>query len=164
MKHFWQGIRYRSMQVCMVGMVALMAACSSVDCPLNNSVYANYKLMGKVTSLPDTLTISIKRTNGEDSILINQQVNTDSLTLPVSYAQDEDILYFKTNTLLDTLWISKTNEPHFESVDCGLNYFHTLTGVRFTRNAIDSVVIKNKTVNYDVSQAHFYIYFKEYRF
>ena len=61
------------------------------------------------------------------------------------------------------MWVTKTNEPHFESVDCGLNYFHTLTGVRFTRHAIDSVVINQKSVNYDVSPKHFYIYFKEYR-
>ena len=36
----------------------LMAACSTVDCPLNNTVYAQYVLRGPVTTLPDTLTIT----------------------------------------------------------------------------------------------------------
>ncbi|MGI6242845.1 MAG: DUF6452 family protein [Prevotella sp.] len=156
-KHPW-------LQIYMILTVILLAACSSVDCPLNNTVYANYKLMGKVTTLPDTLTISTPRLDGFDTILINKQVNTDSFYLPMSYGQDVDILYFHTNTLLDTVWIEKTNQPHFESVDCGLNYFHTITGVRSTHNAIDSIVINKKEVTYDISQQHFYIYFKEYRF
>lgn len=143
--------------------VGLMAACSSIDCPLNNVVYTNYKLEGPVQTLPDTLTISTQRFNGMDSVLINQQVNTDSFSLPMSYGRPEDVLYFHTGHLHDTVWIEKTNEPHFESVDCGLNYFHTITGVRFTRHALDSIVINHNRVSYDVTQKHFYIYFKEYR-
>lgn len=144
-------------------LVGLMAACSSVDCPLNNTVYTNYLLQGPVQTLPDTLTITTMREDGLDSVLINRQVNTDSFSLPMSYGKPEDVLYFQTNHLRDTVWVEKTNEPHFESVDCGLNYFHTITGVRYTRHAIDSVVVINKSVNYDVSKKHFHIYFKEYR-
>lgn len=144
--------------------IILMAgACSSVDCPLNNVVYTNYLLQGPVQTLPDTLTISTTRTDGYDSVLINQQVNTDSFSLPISYGKPEDILFLKANHLTDTIWVQKTNEPHFESVDCGLNYYHTITGVRFTRHAIDSVVINHNRVTYDVRPKHFYIYFKEYR-
>ncbi|MFC2759113.1 DUF6452 family protein [Hallella multisaccharivorax] len=142
---------------------ALLGACSTVDCPLNNTVYTNYVLRGPVRTLPDTLTISTRTGNGADSVLINKQVNTDSFSLPVSYTRNEDVLVFQTNHLLDTISIEKTNIPHFESVDCGVNYFHTITGVKFTRHAIDSVVIHHNSVNYDVSQKHFYIYFKEYR-
>lgn len=147
----------------LLGAVAVLAACSSVDCPLNNTVYANYKLMGKVTTLPDTLTISTTRHDGLDSVLINQQVNTDSFALPMSYAQDVDVLYIRANALTDTVWVEKTNQPHFESVDCGLNYFHTITGVRATRHAIDSIVVNQKEVTYDATKQHFHIYFKEYR-
>ena len=136
--------KYSWLHIGMLLTILILAACSSVDCPLNNTVYANYKLMGKVTTLPDMLTISTTRQDGSDSILINRQ----------------DTLYFQTNTLIDTVWIEKTNHPHFESVDCGLNYFHTITGVSCTHNAIDSIVINKKEVTYDISQQHFYIYFK----
>jgi hypothetical protein len=156
--------KYSWLHIGMLLTILILAACSSVDCPLNNTVYANYKLMGKVTTLPDMLTISTTRQDGSDSILINRQVNTDSFYLPMSYGLDVDTLYFQTNTLIDTVWIEKTNHPHFESVDCGLNYFHTITGVSCTHNAIDSIVINKKEVTYDISQQHFYIYFKEYRF
>lgn len=143
--------------------VLLLTACSSVDCPLNNSVQAKYKLAGRVTTLPDTLTISTTRANGTDSVLINLQTPTDSFTLPMSYGRVEDVLLIRTNQLMDTLRIQKTDEPHFESVDCGLNYFHTITGVSCTRHAIDSVTIMHNHVTYDASQTHFLVYFKEYR-
>lgn len=159
-----RNIKNRSLHVCMLLTVVFMGACSSIDCPLNNTVYTKYKLLGPVSTLSDVLTISTTRQNGLDSVLINQQQNTDSFYLPMSYGQDEDVLYFQTNQIMDTVWVRKTNRPHFESVDCGLNYFHTITGVRFTRNALDSVVIHQKEVTYDASQTHFYIYFKEYRF
>lgn len=142
----------------------IVMGCSSVDCPLNNLVFCNYKLMGEVTTLPDTLTISTTRHDGMDSVLINQQVNTDPFSLPVSFWQDVDVLYFQCNQLRDTVRVMKENHPHFESTDCGPNYFHTITAVRSTRNAIDSIVINNKEVTYDVTTKHLYIYFKKYRY
>ena len=144
-------------------LAAFFAACTSVDCPLNNAVYTNYQLAGPVTTLPDSLTISTERSDGTDSVLINKQTNTTEFSLPVSYAHDEDVLYFQTGQLLDTVVVSKTNQPHFESVDCGVNYFHTITNVRYTRHALDSIIINHNDVNYDVTPKHFYIYFKEYR-
>ena len=144
--------------------VALVAAaCSSADCPLNNTVYANYQLKGPVTRLNDTLTVKTARHGRGDSLLLNKMYNAEEFTLPVSYNQDEDVLYFYTGLLKDTVWMQKTNRPHFESTDCGLNYFHTITGIRYTRHAIDSIVINHKDINYDASPKHFHIYFKEYR-
>ena len=143
--------------------LATLAACSTIDCPLNNTVYANYVLRGPVKPLPDVLTISTMISDGSDSVLINKQENTDSFSLPMSYNMPEDILVMQTNNLFDTIKVEKTNTPHFESVDCGVNYFHTITTVTYTRHAIDSVVIHHNLVNYDASQQHFYIYFKESR-
>ena len=143
--------------------VATLAACSTIDCPLNNTVYAKYVLRGPVTTLPDMLTISTMISGDSDSVLINQQENTDSFSLPMSYNRPEDVLVMQTNNLFDTIKVEKTNTPHFESVDCGVNYFHTITNVTYARHAIDSVVIHHNFVNYDASQQHFYIYFKESR-
>lgn len=42
-------------------MVLAMVGCTSLDCPLNNTVYTKYKLMGDNKTLKDTLTISTKR-------------------------------------------------------------------------------------------------------
>lgn len=149
------------------------ASCSSVDCPLNSLVYTQYQLLtpaGTVDTLYDTLTISTKRIiDGNDSVLINRNVRTTEFSLPISYAQPQDVFYFETidtvtkATTYDTVTVTKENMLHFESVDCSPSYFHTITAVSSTDNAIDSIIIIHPDVNYDTSQKHFNIYFKHSR-
>lgn len=148
----------------------VLAACSSLDCPLNNRVYATFKLMGDVDTLTDTLTIATPRTAdnlGEDTVLINRLTDADSLSLPMSYTRDEDTFFFEITQkdtqarTRDTVWVDKENQPHFESVDCNPAMFHTITGVRHTNNAIDSIKINYNKVTYNDSHAHFLIYFKK---
>ncbi|WP_298450857.1 DUF6452 family protein [uncultured Prevotella sp.] len=144
-------------------------ACSSIDCPLNSLVYTQYQLMtsdGKVDTLADTLTIFTNRVDGNDSVLINRNVMTTEFSLPISYAQNQDVFFIETKdtvykiTKLDTVTVEKENTPHFESVDCAPAFFHKITSVSCTHNAIDSIVINNQDVNYDTSKKHFFIYFK----
>ena len=146
-----------------------LSACSSIDCPLNNRTYASFKLAGDVTKLVDTLTVSTTRNIDnpeEDTVLINRLVDTDSLSLPMSYQRTEDIYIFtfvqKDTELktIDTLWVSKENEPHFESVDCNPVMFHTIKDVRFTQRAIDDITVNYNTVTYNDAKAHFLIYLK----
>lgn len=146
-----------------------LSACSSIDCPLNNRTYASFKLAGEVTKLVDTLTVSTPRNIDnpeEDTVLINRLVDTESLSLPMSYQRTEDIYIFtfvqKDTELktIDTLWVSKENEPHFESVDCNPVMFHTIKDVRFTQRAIDDIKVNYNKVTYNDAKAHFLIYLK----
>ena len=146
-----------------------LSACSWIDCPLNNRTYASFKLAGDVTKLVDTLTVSTTRNIDnpeEDTVLINRLVDTDSLSLPMSYQRTEDIYIFtfvqKDTELktIDTLWVSKENEPHFESVDCNPVMFHTIKDVRFTQRAIDDIKVNYNKVTYNDAKAHFLIYLK----
>jgi len=143
------------------------AACSSIDCPLNNKVYATYKFAGTVTTLRDTLTVStpLSEAEGSDTVLVNRVVNTDSITLPMSYARTEDTFYFRFANAegvvtIDTIQVAKQNQPHFESVDCNPAMFHTITDVKYTHNAIETIEINNNTVTYNAAKAHFLIYLK----
>ena len=146
----------------------LLCACSTIDCPLLNTVYTVYNIYnsnGKADTLKDTLTIFSRRVNGTDSVFINQDVNIKTFSLPISYSAPADTLYFNIKDTLkknyiDTVVVMKENTPHFESVDCNPSYFHKITGVKRTKNRIDSITIKNSTVNYDATKEHFHIYFK----
>ena len=149
--------------------ILITASCTTIDCPLNSLVYTQYKLMnaeGKADTLTDTLTISTVKTDGTDSILINKNINTTEFALPISYSLPQDVFYFETKDTLtgtatiDTITVTKTDRPHFESVDCSPLYFHTITAVSTTHNAIDSAKIINSDVSYDTSKKHIYIYFK----
>ncbi len=147
---------------------AMLAACSTLDCPMNSRVMAKYKLAGEVTTLTDTLTVSTTRTGGDgnDTVLVNRLTATDSLSLPMSYSLAADTLYFTLTqeesgtATTDTVRVGKTNMPHFEAVDCTPSMFHEITGIGYTRHNIDSIKVNyNKVTNND-AKAHFLIYFK----
>ena len=145
--------------------VVLLYGCSSIDCPLNNTVYCVYSLKGDVEMLGDTLMVSTTMTNGSDTTLIDNKVNISSLLVPMSYIQDKDILYFTLTDAnhairRDTVVVSKTNDAHFESVDCPPCYFHTITGISHTHHAIDSITISKSKVDYDTEVGNLHIYFK----
>ena len=143
----------------------LITACTTLDCPMNNTVSVRFALRGPVDTLADTLTIMAVRPDKDDSTLFNRGVETTHFLLPMSYSQDEDELRFEmidtiTKTVTtDIVKIQKTNQLHFESVDCNPAFFHTITGVTHTKNAIDSVVINNPNVDTDETKEHLYIYF-----
>lgn len=141
-----------------------LCACSSVDCPLNQTVYAYYSLDGEVTTLSDTLTIRTKRHDGTDTVILNSKVNTSKFYLPMSYTGDEDILILSMTdtfhvTRTDTIRLRKSSAPHFESVECSPVFFHTLTGVSHTSNTIEAVTISKPLVNHD-EETNIYITFK----
>ncbi|MDD6437511.1 MAG: DUF6452 family protein [Prevotella sp.] len=145
-------------------LLLLLAACSTLDCPMNNQVALKCKLSGP-QALTDTLTLSTNRHDGNDTVLINRLTGVDSLLLPMSYAAAEDTFFVQLtstggSTSLDTLTVSKTNEQHFESVDCNASVFHYIESVSSTHHIIDSVKINNRKVNYDTSRSHLIIFFK----
>lgn len=145
-------------------MLLVVSACSSIDCPLNNKVEMRYAFSEKMN---DTLSIFTKNSKGADTLLVNRLVGSDSLYLPISHQNEVDELYFKrTNTALaqtiDTVKIAKQNIPHFESVDCGVIFFHRISSVSTTHHGIDSLVINQPHVTYDASKPHIIIYFKPF--
>ena len=149
----------------------LVCACSSIDCPVQNTVYSVYQLQTedeRVDTLRDTLFVFSRRSDGNDTLFFNAGIGLTSFALPVGYANPEDTLEFilvnRPNYIVsDTVFIKKENIPHFESVDCSASFFHRLTAVRSSHNAIDTLTINNDFVDYDAQKAHFYIRFKSFR-
>ncbi len=147
--------------------IVILTACSSIDCPLNNRVYTNYILQTaehNVDTMKLFMTISTNRTDGSDTVIVNKDLNVTQFSLPISNAQHSDVFFVELadslgSSTLDTVTVNKENYMHFESTDCTPSYFHTLTSVSSTHNAIDSVVINTNAVDYDTTKKHFYIYF-----
>ena len=151
---------------CTMAVLLLCTSCSTIDCPFNNmvhTVYGFYNTSGVRASLKDTLTVSTTKVSGVDSVLINKDIKVDSIRLPMSYAQQEDALYFLFKDTLgtevtDTLRIKKTNQAHFVSPDCNPAYFHEIIGIIHTRHKIDSIVVNRRNVTYDASKEHLKVY------
>ena len=122
----------------------VLCACNTINCPLNNVVYVTFSM---ADTLKDSLTVWTILPDNTNDTLINREVNVTSMKLPA-----KDALY-KT-TINDTIRISKDDQPHFESVDCGPVFFHTITDVSSTNHLIQSVTINNSKVDYDASKTN----------
>lgn len=153
----------KSLMLLVVGAL-LIAGCSTIDCPLNNRVYSKYKLAGDVKTLNSKMTITANLHNGNDSVIINQAEKTDSFELPMSYSMPIDTFYLdikgSAQSYRDTIAVTKTDMPHFESVDCSPAIFHKVTAINYTQHTIDLIVINQPNVTNNVTKSTFLIYFK----
>ena len=115
-------------------------------------MYGAFDREGVAVQIKDTLTI----TSGKNGpTLLNRSVNTASLNLPLSYWQEEDTLVFTVEgedyILQDTVWITKTNQVHYESPDCPTTLFHEIQSVRSTNEFIKSITVTRSSVNYELT-------------
>jgi len=142
-------------------LVVWLVSCSTIDCPLLSTISVQYVIRdqaGKALSITDSLSIKSLQKNGE-IVVLNRLINKSEFSLPASYSQPEDVLFFcfknKDTIVVDTVWMKKDDIPHFESVDCNASFFHEITDVRHTRHAIDSLILLNRSVTYDQKTTHF---------
>jgi hypothetical protein len=129
------------------------------------TVYTLKKADGTADTLKDTLTVLSQRINRTDTAILDHVKDITLFQLPIGYTNPEDTLLFvvnsKNGSYSDVVYIKKENKPHFESVDCNIAFFHTITDVRLgSHNIIDSICINKSEVNYDLSTEHFHIYFR----
>lgn len=159
----------------MVAAATMLFGCNANDCPLNNTVRlvcGFYNSANDSTvAVGDTLTISVR-----DSVILNRSTATATVSLPMSYAAPADTLVFRYTPagsetgITDTLIVSKTNEPHIVSLECGTSVYHTITAVSHSHRtpdatfqyAIDSVAVTKSEVNFD-AQENIKIYYNMYK-
>ena len=133
--------------------IVLMSACDLLNCTQADVSLLKiemYDASGNKVMLPDTLTIT---TCGTDSVLVNRDLNTTEILLPLSYHAPADTFilryYGKYYSLQDTLFVEKTNDLYFESPDCPTVMMHTIQGAFCTDEFLSSVEVANKKVNFE---------------
>ena len=148
-------IRHTLCLLCSLPLLWCMVACSSEDCPINNTVMGKmtfYDPYGEAVAFAGTLSVTAVRQQG-DSVVINQKYGPSDVLFPLSYTHETDTLIFTYSnggaTATDSIYVSHTNTPTLVSVDCGTAIFHTITSVSSTRHVIDSLILKSSEVNYD---------------
>ena len=158
----------------LVSHFSFLISCTSIDCPVQNTVESNYSLLkanGTADTLDaDTMWLWTRRaaTDRRDTMLNALTGTTTTFSLQISHTLPEDSIWLalvdkEGEAYLDTIVIKKENIPHFESVDCQASYFHTITSVEYTNDIIDSLVVNNPHVNYDYKTTHFKLYLKPRR-
>lgn len=139
-----------------LALTIVLGACSSIDCSIDNIVQMN---VGISDSLHNDSLYVYARIAGNDTLILNRGHNLPSVPLDMTFSQDVDTYIFEftdsnSTTIVDTISIAKTNEPHFESVDCTPQFWHTIQGVTTTHNRLDSITINNNVIDNDPSKQH----------
>lgn len=141
----------------------VMTACESADCTLQNKValYGAFYYEGESVMIDkDTLTITAI---GTDSVLLNRGLKVHKFAVPMSYAGEVDTfvlhVFGQDVDLRDTLWVRKTNYPHFEAPDCPAFFFHDIKGYGTTNHFIDSIKLTFPIVDFSQYE-HFKIYLR----
>lgn len=137
----------------------IFEACTTYDCSINNIVALNVSLSDTLED--DTLNV-YTIVNGTDTALYTNGTEVTSVSLPMSYSKDVDQYLFAFtdttgSTTIDTLSVTKTNQPYFESVECTPQFWHNIQGVTSTHNMIDSITINDSIVNNDQTKQHIII-------
>lgn len=140
-----------------MAVVAVLGSCTSLDCSIDNIVAMNVEIPDTL-SAGDTLNVYAIVSSGDTALYTNGTAVT-ALSLPMSYNYDTDRYLFSFSdtagtTVTDTVAITKTNEPHFESVDCTPQFWHRIEAVATTHNRIDSITINDPEVNNDQTKQH----------
>ena len=90
---------------------------------------------------------------GTENVLVNRNVNTKELLLPLSYhaLADTFVLHYygKTYSLEDTLYVQKSNDLYFESPDCPTLMMHTIQGASCADVFLASVEVMSNKVNFE---------------
>ncbi len=139
-----------------IGLTIIMIGCDNgYDCALNNTSYDNIGFYTKENNseeeyiFPETLTVSLM-VNGKESIVVNHIIDADRISLPMSYTQEVDTVIFRySDALEDSLYITHTNNPYYQSMECGTVMYHKLEELKYTNVWIESADIVNNNVNFE---------------
>lgn len=143
----------KSILTLLVSVLVLLTSCDLLNCTQADVSMLRmeiYDAAGNKVMLPDTLTICAC---GTDKILVNRDVNTSEILLPLSYHAQRDTFimryYGQYYSLQDTLFVEKTNDVYFESPDCPTVMMHTILGASCTNEFLASVVVVSEKVNFE---------------
>ncbi len=151
----------RTISAILLLFVIILSTCDNGgDCKIYNTAYYRtlFRSIDAITgdevpyTFPEPLDIRLV-VNGSDSLVINNMASDTELALPMCYTQECDTLLLEFGTITtDTLFVEHTNIPYFISMDCGTGMYHNITGLRHTKNFIDSAAIIHPFINFDANE------------
>jgi hypothetical protein len=128
----------------------LFSSCSSTGCydNMNVLVYCNfYQFSDKAAVSVDSITVWGV---GSDSLIYdNETLNQLALELNPKSEETQYVIQAVQNgyTSIDTLSLYYTNQPWFQSMDCGCRVNSTLDSCKTEGSIVQSTVIVNPKVN-----------------
>jgi hypothetical protein len=136
-----------SLALIIIAVIIQAVSCTPESC-LEETV-ANVKIplylySTQKAKAPDSLTIYGLNT-GTNKIY-NSSKNISRADLPLDAQAESCGFVIRINGVSDTLLIIYDSYPHLISKECGFTYYHTIDSLLFTRNNIDTIIIRNRFV------------------
>lgn len=139
-------------------------SCGESDCSLTTISYAHFDFLDSKTHA------SVQITNGAtitgiiesgDSILTDTLFNLaqTSMSLPLSYTNQTTYVMHYSETLRDTIEVKHKTIPFVSDIECGTMVHYYVEGLRYTTNALDSVVLINPEITNE-ERKNFNIYYR----
>lgn len=146
-------MKYLSQFLLFLLSLSFLAGCTSIDCPLDNVVMMQCNFYSTETQTPMKLNhILTVKPAGHDTILLNQITAVESILLPLQEGADQDtlLLHFTSQTgqeATDTLFVTHSRHPHFESLDCPTSVFHQISSARVTSHTLSALPLTTDSVS-----------------
>ena len=126
----------------------IVSACDDPDCIYQGGTSIKIGFYSDQDGKSQNVRINRLEIAGSDSILVEAQVEVNSVVLPINPTSNSIRVYFDTEYGFDTLEIGYSRNTHFISEDCGVETRYG--GLNLIRSDFDSVrVIRTSTdINY----------------
>lgn len=146
-------------------MTGALCACSNTGCLENRSSIPKAGFYNSENALLSLDSLSITGIGADITAPINRvgtPINT--ISLPMRSTKDNTSWefgykwkYLSGGTLADTISFDYESMPYFASEECGVIYRYQITGMRYTKHLIDSIVLVDSLItNIDIEQIKIY--------
>lgn len=141
-----------------------LQSCGESDCSLTTISYAHFDFLDSKTYNPVGFTQGVTVTGTihyEDSILTDTLFNLaqSSMSLPLSFTNHTTYVLHYSERMKDTIEITHKNIPFVSDIECGTMMHYQVEGLRYTTNALDSVVLINPEITNE-ERKNFNIYYR----
>lgn len=147
-----------------IGICCLTQGCGESECPLTTTSYAHFDFLDSKThaavGFTQGVTVTgISQVDGEtlEDTLFN--LAQSSMSLPLSYTDRTTYVMHYSETLRDTIEVTHKNIPFVSDIECGTLMHYHVEGLRYTTNALDSVVLINPEITHE-ERKNFNVYYR----
>lgn len=151
-------------------MMSLLFACSKSSTCLTPKVVGlrgGFYYRDSATLYRDTILTNANLFFGSAQQYFANLKRTSKYHFSLSQSADSVIFYFQSDSLsfepetIDSVTIHYLREPHFISTACGYETYFSITGIHYSTNVIDTILISFADITNDVNKEHLKIAIKK---
>lgn len=121
--------------------------CSETGRPMIKCVLYKAQLEGSTKMEKDTLDSLTITSLGTNEVILNNMKKVVEISLPLRYTKDTTVFVFhynypRQNDLTDTVYVAHTNDPFFQSLECGYQMKQAIKAVKIGK--VENTLIKQK--------------------